>query len=42
MIVPPEQMNQHHYVPQNPAQSFSSARQQPTQPKKNIQHDTDV
>jgi hypothetical protein len=42
MIVPPEQMSQHHYTPQNPAQSFNYARQQPTPAKKHIQHDADV
>ncbi|CAF5094389.1 unnamed protein product, partial [Rotaria sp. Silwood1] len=43
MIVPPENMNQHHYAPQNPTQSFNYARQQATPPtKKHIQHDTDV
>jgi hypothetical protein len=44
MIVPPEHMNQHQYVPQNPVQSFNYGRQQqqPTPQKKQIQHDTDV
>ena len=46
MIVPPEHMSQHQYVPQSPAQSFNYARQQqqqqPTPQKKHIQHDTDV
>jgi len=42
MIVPPEQMNQHRYAGVNPIQPFSYARQQPTPPKKHIQHDTDV
>ena len=43
-IVPPESVGQHHYVPQNPAQSFNYARQQPTPPpqRKHIQHDPDV
>lgn len=42
MIVPPESMNQHHYVPPSPAQSFNYARQQPSAPKKHIQHDADM
>ncbi len=42
MIVPSDQMNQHHYAGINPIQPFSYARQQPIPPKKNIQHDTDV
>jgi hypothetical protein len=42
MIVPPERMNQHHYAGTNPIQPFSYARQQPTTPRKSIQHDTDV
>jgi len=43
MIVPPEHMSQHQYVPQSPAHSFNYARQQqPTPQKKHIQHDTDV
>ncbi len=42
MIVPPEQMNQHRYAGVDPIQPFSYARQQPTPPKKHIQHDTDV
>ena len=42
MIVPPDQMNQHHYAGINPIQPFSYARQQPTSPRKSIQHDTDV
>jgi len=41
MIVPPEQMNQHSYIPQNPVQSFNYARQQPTPAKKTLQHDID-
>ncbi len=42
LIVPSGQMNQHHYAGVNPIQPFSYARQQPTPPKKHIQHDTDV
>jgi hypothetical protein len=42
MIVPSEQMNQHHYAGINPIIPFSYARQQPVPPKKHIQHDTDV
>ncbi|CAF3777495.1 unnamed protein product [Rotaria socialis] len=42
MIVPPENISQHHYVPQNPSQPFNQARQQPTPAKKHIQHDADV
>ncbi|CAF2977521.1 unnamed protein product [Rotaria sp. Silwood2] len=42
MIVPSDQFNQHHYTTINPIQPFSYSRQQPTSPKKNIQHDTDV
>lgn len=41
-IVPTEQMNQHHYAGVTPIIPFSYARQQPTPPKKHIQHDTDV
>ena len=41
-IVPSEQLNQHHYAAVNPIQPFSYAHQQPTPPKKHIQHDTDV
>ncbi|CAF3581634.1 unnamed protein product [Rotaria socialis] len=43
MIVPSEQLNQHHYTAANPIQPFSYARQQPPPPqKKHIEHDTDV
>jgi hypothetical protein len=42
LIVPSGEMNQHHYAGVNPIQPFSYARQQPTPPKKHIQHDTDV
>ncbi|CAF2082013.1 unnamed protein product [Rotaria magnacalcarata] len=44
MIVPSEQLNQHHYTTVNPIQPFSYARQQPPPPppKKHIEHDTDV
>ena len=43
MIVPPDQTHQHHYnAGINPIQPFSYARQQPTPPRKSIQHDTDV
>lgn len=44
MIVPPEQMNRHHYTTPNPNQPFSYAvnQQQPTPPKKQIQYDTDA
>jgi hypothetical protein len=42
MIVPPDQISHHHYAGINPIQPFSYARQQPTPPKKHIQHDTDV
>lgn len=42
MIVPPEQMDQHHYAGVTPIIPFSYARQQPTAPKKQAQHDTDV
>ncbi|UJR32252.1 hypothetical protein I4U23_019717 [Adineta vaga] len=41
-IVPPEEMNQHHYAGTIPVQPFSYASQQPTPPRKSIQHDTDV
>jgi hypothetical protein len=41
-IVPPEQLNQHHYTSINPIQAFSYATQQPTLPRKSIQNDTDV
>lgn len=42
MIVPSEQMNQHHYAGVTPIVPFSYARQQPIQPKKQIQNDTDA
>lgn len=42
MIVPSDQMNQHHYTSTNPIQPFSYARQQPAPPRKHIQHDTDA
>ncbi|CAF1267392.1 unnamed protein product [Adineta steineri] len=42
MIVPPEQISQHHYAGSNPIQPFRYTRQQPVPPKKLIQHDTDV
>lgn len=44
MIVPPESVSQHHYVPPSPAQSFNYARQQPTPPpqRKHVQHDPTV
>lgn len=42
MIVPPDQMDQHHYAGVTPIIPFSYARQQPTTPKKQAQHDTDV
>jgi hypothetical protein len=42
MIVPSDQISQHHYAGVNPIIPFSYARQQPVPPKKHIQHDTDV
>jgi hypothetical protein len=42
MILPPDQMDQHHYAGTNPIQPFSYARQQPAAAKKYIQHDTDA
>jgi hypothetical protein len=42
MIVPPEGMNQHHYTPASPAQSFNQTRQQPMPTKKTVQNEPDM